>query len=406
MSLPESRLFFLEIPAVASYGVYRPKLVLITSNFNELFSLLILITKNQPVMKHRRIVVTVIVRTVLLHILFWIFIVTYFAWGFGLNTQPLKSFINASFFLPGFFIMVYSLLYILVPRFLLRRKLLSFFIGLAIVLAACILYTILAQLSLDGSNNFRGMKITIGKNVLPFLHVGGIALSIRMIMYWYEQRQKTLEAEQQKTAAELQLLRAQLHPHFLFNTLNNLYSHTLEASPRSPEIVLELSELLRSMIYDSNAPKIPLTKEIALLRSYITLEQIRYGDRLDISAIVTGEVDRYQIAPFMLLPFLENAFKHGTGKQLGQCWITMDIEVEGRVLYFKLVNSADPEKDEGPANTGGVGLANVRRRLELMYADSHRLQTTRLEESFVVDLVMILEKKEEKYAEMELSNRG
>jgi LytS/YehU family sensor histidine kinase len=97
------------------------------------------------------------------------------------------------------------------------------------------------------------------------------------------------------------------------------------------------------MIYDSNVPKIPLTKEIGLLRSYITLEQIRYGDRLDISVTVTGDVSNHQIAPFLLLPFLENAFKHGTGKQLDQCWITMNIHVEDSVMYFKLVNSADPE---------------------------------------------------------------
>ena len=354
-------------------------------------------------MKFRRIVFPSIVRTVLLHILFWIMTVIYFAWVFGLNVNPGRSLINSALYLPGFFLMVYTLLYVLVPRFLLKKKLFSFFAGLGIVLAICMIYSNLAQLGLDASAPLKGMTLKVGRNVLPYLHVAGIALSVRMLMYWYEQREQTLEAEQKKTAVELQLLKAQLHPHFLFNTLNNLYSHTLEASPRSPEIVLKLSELLRSMIYDSNAPKIPLAKEIGLLRNYITLEQIRYGDRLEISVTVTGEAGRYQIAPFLLLPFLENAFKHGTGKQLGRCWITIDIEVAGPVMYFKLVNSADPEKDEEPANTGGLGLANVRRRLELMYADRHRLLTTRLKETFVVDLVMTLEKTEERYAEMEMS---
>jgi len=342
-------------------------------------------------------------RTILLHILFWILVVTYFAWGFGLNTQPLRSFINASFFLPGFFIMVYSLLYILVPRFLLRRKFVHFFIGLALVLGVCIVYTIVAQLSLDGSNNFRGMKITVGKNVLPFLHVGGIALSIKMLMYWYEQRQKPLEAEQQKTAAELQLLRAQLHPHFLFNTMNNLYAHTLEASPKSPEIVLKLSELLRFMIYEGDAAKIPLRQEIRLLQNYITLEQMRYGDRLDVSVSITGDVGNYQIAPLLLLPFLENAFKHGTGKQLDQCWINLSLSMEGSAMYFKLVNSADPVKNEEGAVYGGLGLPNVKRRLELLYKDKHRFGTKRLEDVFIVDLEITLEKLEEKHAKMEMS---
>ncbi len=136
-----------------------------------------------------------ILKTILLHLLFWIFIVTYFAWGFGLRTNPVKSFINASFYLPGFFLMVYSLLYLLIPRFLLKRKFFSFFIGLFIVLVTCILYTIVAELSLDASKTYSGMTLSEGRNVLPFLHVGGFAVSIKLLQYWYIQRKQTLEAD-------------------------------------------------------------------------------------------------------------------------------------------------------------------------------------------------------------------
>lgn len=347
-----------------------------------------------------------ITKTVLLHLLFWIFIVFYFAWGFGFNINPLKSIINASLFLPGFFIMVYSLLYILVPKYLLPRKFWSFFLGLFLVLVLCIIYANLVQLSINDSRNFKGMTISVGRNVLPFLHVGGIALSIRLLLYWYQQRKQTLEAERQKTMVELQLLKAQLHPHFLFNTLNNLYSHTLEASPKSPEIVMKLSELLRFMIYESNTPKIPLTKEIQLLQSYITLEAMRYGERLDMSVAITGEVQKYQIAPFLLLPFLENAFKHGTSKQLDQCWISLTLAVEDSVMYFKLVNSVETDNGEEQAKPGGLGLLNAKRRLELLYKDKHRLKATKLEDVFVVDLEINLEKLEDKYAELEMPDRG
>ncbi|HET6557517.1 MAG TPA: histidine kinase, partial [Prolixibacteraceae bacterium] len=270
----------------------------------------------------------------------------------------------------------------------------------------CMVYTQLVQLSLDGSKTFRGMTIAVVRNVLPFLHVGGIALSIKLLLYWYIQKKQTLEAERQKTAAELQLLKAQLHPHFLFNTLNNLYAHTLEASPKSPEIVMKLSELLRFMIYESNTPKIPLTKEIKLLQSYITLEELRYGDRLDMSVTITGDVGKYQIAPFLLLPFLENAFKHGTSKQLDQCWISLNISMDDSVIYFKLVNSVEPVKWEEQAKMGGLGLLNVKRRLELLYKDKHRFETKKQEDVFVVDLEVNLEKLEDIYAELEMSNRG
>jgi sensor histidine kinase YesM len=345
-------------------------------------------------------------KTLALHLLFWVIVVIYFAWGFGLQSNPIRSLINASFFLPGFFLMVYSLLYFLVPRYLLQRKFLSFFIGFLVLLTLCSIYTILAQLSLDDSQTFKGMNLTIGRNVLPFVHVAGIALSIKLFFYWYQQRMQTIEAERQKTAAELQLLKAQLHPHFLFNTLNNLYSHTLEASPKSPEIVMKLSELLRFMIYESNTQKIPLIKEIHLLQSYITLEELRYGDRLDISVTISGDVGRYQIAPFLLLPFLENAFKHGTSKQLDQCWISLDISMENSEMQFKLVNSIEPQTNEEQTKPGGLGLQNVKKRLELLYKGKYSLESKKLEEVFVVDLKITLEDLEEQYEKMEMSYRG
>jgi sensor histidine kinase YesM len=347
-----------------------------------------------------------VAKAILRHMLFWAVVVTYFAWGFGLQQNPARSFINASLFLPGFVIMVYSLLYVLVPRYLLKRKFLLFFAGLFVVVAICSLYSILMQLSINTSRDFKGMTLSVGRNVLPFLHVGGIALSIKLLKHWYQQKQQTLEAERQKAAAELKLLKAQLHPHFLFNTLNNLYAHTLEASPKSPEIVMKLSELLRFMIYESNTPKIPLTKEIHLLENYITLEKLRYGNRLDMSVTITGDVAKYQIAPFLLLPFLENAFKHGTSKQLEQCWISLNISMEGSVMNFKLVNSIDEDTLGDKDGPGGLGLSNTRKRLELLYKNSHVFETRRLEDVYVVDLRITLEELEKKYEEMEVSYSG
>ncbi|MCK0147630.1 histidine kinase [Arenibacter sp. F26102] len=344
----------------------------------------------------RRFQDSIPLRIVGLHLVFWALIVTYFAWGFGFNENPKMSFINSLYFLPGHIIMVYSLLYFLVPKFLLKNKFLHFFVGLLVVLLFCILYTILAQLQLSSDiDSFKGMTLTVGRNVLPFLHVAGIALSIKLLKYWYLQRKRTIEAEQQKTVAELKLLKAQLHPHFLFNTLNNLYSHTLESSPRSPEIVMKLSGLLRFMIYESNVPKISLLKEIELLQNYISLEELRYGERLDLSLTINGDIGKYQIAPLLLLPFLENAFKHGTSRQIETCWISFHLSMDGSTMSFKLVNSIDP--GEAKTRIGGLGLQNVRQRLELLYKHNHTLETVMLEEVFVVSLEINLEELEKKY---------
>lgn len=330
-------------------------------------------------------------RVLLIHLLFWVLVVIYLAWGFGLDVHPKASLINALYFLPGHIILVYSLLYFLVPRYLLQRKFWQFFLGFLIVLVICTSYTVLDQLSVNSIGVLQVATIRIDRNVLPFVHIGAIATSIELLKHWYLQQKLTLEAEQQKTVAELNLLKAQLHPHFLFNTLNNLYSHTLEFSPKSPEIVLKLSGLLYFMIYENNSTKIPLVKEMELLENYISLEQLRYGDRLEISVSVTGDIEKYQIAPMLLLPFLENAFKHGTSKQIDQCWISFNLSVENSIMSFKLINSIEPNLDGEVKKIGGLGFQNVIKRLQLLYKDNYLIETVKMEDVFVVDLELALE---------------
>lgn len=344
-------------------------------------------------------------KTIGLHILFWILVVLYFAWGFGLGVDPMKSIFNAMFFLPGHIIIVYSMLYFLVPKFLLNRKYWQFFLGMVILVGICGIYTVLAELSLTTDPRLQGASFSVGRNILPFIHIAGIAASIKLLKYWYVQRKQTLEAEQQRTVAELKLLKAQLHPHFLFNTLNNLYSHTLEFSPKSPEIVLKLSALLRFMIYESNSPRISLQKEIDLLQNYISLEKLRYGDRLELSISITGDIEKYQIAPLLLLPFLENAFKHGTSKQIDQCWISFHLSLDGSLMKFKLINSIDPANKENHSQPGGLGLENVMKRLEILYRGKYKLEGRKLEEVYVINLELELELLEEQYIDrLQLTN--
>lgn len=341
-------------------------------------------------------------KTISLHILFWIMIVLYFAWGFGLDIEPMRSITNALFFLPGHLLIVYTTLYYLVPKFLLQRKYWQFFAGFVLLVVICALYTVFAKLSLWG--NFVGASISLGRNVLPFIHVTAIAASIKLLKFWYVQKKYTLEAEQQRTAAELKLLKAQLHPHFLFNTLNNLYSHTLEFSPKSPEIVLKLSALLRFMIYESNSQKISLSREVDLLQDYISLEKLRYGERLDLSVNIYGDIEKHQIAPLLLLPFLENAFKHGTSKQIDQCWIFLDLSLHGSQMKFNLINSIDPGNVNNHSVSGGLGLQNVKKRLEILYNGKYKLETNKLEEVYVINLELQLELLEEQYIDhLELS---
>jgi LytS/YehU family sensor histidine kinase len=203
-------------------------------------------------------------------------------------------------------------------------------------------------------------------------------------------------AEQDKTLAELELLKTQIHPHFLFNTLESLYSHTQQNSGRSPEIILTLSDLLRFMIYESKAEFIPLTQEIQLIKNYVELEKFRYGDDVDISLNFSGELEGKFIRPLLLLPLLENSFKHGTGNELDQKWISLDLNVDSGQIYFNLSNSRNPEKNEN-GMTGepkGVSLENVKRRIELYYPGKHTFMIKEDGDIFLVRLELRLENKQ------------
>jgi LytS/YehU family sensor histidine kinase len=201
--------------------------------------------------------------------------------------------------------------------------------------------------------------------------------------------QRNLQLQRENVAAQLQLLKAQVHPHFLFNTLNNIYSYTQSTSATASKLVMGLSDLLRYMLYECNQPLVPLNKELKMLQDYIVLEQIRYNHQLDITVDLPDDAYNYMIAPLLLLPFVENAFKHGTSQMLEQPWISLSIFIEEDQLKMKLVNG---KAEQQKASTGGIGIANVRKRLELLYPDQHLLKTSNEEHVFVVSLKLQLER--------------
>jgi len=327
------------------------------------------------------------------HLLFWIFILNYFTWGFGFADGQMKNaFIRNAKFIPGFMMVVYPLLYFLVPKFLFNKKYLLFFTGFLSLILVAALFTDQFQLNFSGDNAFSGFSIKWGKNILPFFHVAAIAMAIKFIKYQYFQEDLKLIAKQQKTQAELELLKAQIHPHFLFNTLNNILALTLRKSAESSNVVTKLSNLLRFMIYESKQEKITLVDEIRLLENYIDLERIRYGDELDLSVSITGDIEGKQIRPLLMLPLLENSFKHGLSQQLEQKWINLDLHVERNNLYFKLANSKDSELVEVSiqGKKKGIGLENVKRRLELLYPGKHKMLVNNEKSMYLVSLEMQL----------------
>jgi LytS/YehU family sensor histidine kinase len=204
---------------------------------------------------------------------------------------------------------------------------------------------------------------------------------------WVIKQQQWLQSEKEKVTAQLQVLKAQLHPHFLFNTLNNIYAFSLYNSPKTPQMILKLSSLLSYMLYDCKAEEVLLEKEVAVMKDYIGLEQERYGDKIDISVNIEGDILDKFISPLLILPFLENAFKHGTSEQLEKPWLSVNIAVRDYQLKCKVVNS---KNETVPFRQDGVGIENIKKRLQYLYPGQHELKLADEGDFFVVSLLLQL----------------
>jgi len=225
-----------------------------------------------------------------------------------------------------------------------------------------------------------------GRQVLfNYPTVVGFALAIKLLKNWYLKQKEAAQAARENINAELQLLKAQVHPHFLFNTLNNIYSFIINDSPVATEAIKKLSTLLRYIIYDCNQPLVKLEKELTMIKGYIHLEKIRYGESFSMSLQIQGNAINKMICPLLLIPFLENSFKHGASQMLTHPWVSLDIVIEERDLYFNLSNSK-PMLTAEKMVTKGLGLRNVKKRLAILYPETHVLNITDEVMSFSVSL--------------------
>lgn len=199
----------------------------------------------------------------------------------------------------------------------------------------------------------------------------GLMVALKLSLDWYEQQRILQRIAVEKLKAEVNFLRAQVNPHFLFNILNSLYALTLKKSDLAPEVVLKLSEMMEYMLYDSDDLRVPLAREIGYLQNYMELEKIRCGDFPEIVLEIIGHPNGQEIAPLLLLPLVENAFKHGIEKRSGQAWLHGTLTLNQSDLSMTVENSKPAIAPK--QKNGGIGLANLRKRLELMYPGRYSL---------------------------------
>lgn len=344
-------------------------------------------------------------RRLILHIAFWVMVYIFFALIYSVKSTLAIAAHNGIFYMPihmGYF---YTVAYWLIPVYLVNSRYLLF--GAYLLVLACItawLGRVIDILITDpylvknvpnlAWDYYDEMKLNFWQRMfipLSFTNsvkmtnmIVWVALGIKLFKLWYERKQAVLQAE-------LSALKGQVHPHFLFNTLNNLYALTLNNSPKAPGVVLGLSDMLRYMLYECNTDTVSLKKEVLMLQQYISLEKIRYEDRLDLNFTINGELNDKLIAPLMLLPLVENAFKHGTSEKVGQAWININLEVNRNTLKFKVSNSkAEYADGDTGVHHGYIGLQNIKKRLDLLYPASHQLKIMDEDEAFLVVLELEL----------------
>jgi two-component system, LytTR family, sensor histidine kinase AlgZ len=209
---------------------------------------------------------------------------------------------------------------------------------------------------------------------------------LRFAVDWFELEAKKKEVENERLYAELNFLKAQINPHFLFNTLNNLYYLAYSHSPNTTEVISKLSQMMRYMIYDSNHPKVLLSKEIDYMQNYISLEKLRLNNDIPIDFDIKGNIETASIAPLIFITFLENAFKHGVSNNNSQSWVAVKINIEKDSCIYVVENSKIPKSLDSKEDKSGIGLLNVKRRLELSYPGNYELNIEDLKNKYRVEL--------------------
>lgn len=337
-------------------------------------------------------------RILLVHLLFWCLYFSFFFYqiSFGrgnrVDTNYTRAFIDALFQAVSLAGISYFNYFVLLPRFLKHQNGLRYFIEIVAIICLVVPFQLYVKHSIyesvmnPGRYDFFFRAGFIIQHTLNVVLVMGFVAMLRFANEWFDLQARRQEIENEKLATELRFLKEQINPHFLFNTLNNLYYLAHSQSPKTPDIIAKLSQMMRYMIYESNQEKVPVEKEIEYIKNYIELEKMRLEDDFIVQFEISGDYQRVRIAPFIFITFLENAFKHGvTSGENGK--ISLNLSFEGNQCFYEvtnaIINSTETEQK-------GIGLLNVQRRLNLIYPEKHTLSVEEKESIFTARLTIEL----------------
>jgi LytS/YehU family sensor histidine kinase len=337
---------------------------------------------------------------IVFNLIFWTLYFLYQWLGLAaLSGQYGLYFINAVMALPLSLVVSLITVHFLVKKFYLKGRRIEFWV-LQVVISIVLLlirrhinyYIIYPHFAVEAQ---KVPLYSFGKLIVELVNlylIVGVYSLFYFARSWYREQQRVQELLHEKTIAELESLKAQVQPHFIFNTLNNIYSVALKNSPETAGLISHLSSFLSYNLYESKRDKVLLTSEILYIKHYIELQKNRYGDKLDVSQNIYGEINDLFIAPLLILPLIENSFKHGIADSVSQGWIRMDVSRQKDYFSIKIENSIEEGAGQGNmGNDNGIGLQNVQKRLQLIYPGAHEFKTIREPHSYLAVLKIYIQ---------------
>lgn len=317
----------------------------------------------------------------MLHILFWVAYIVFFFFQNAIFKDGHNYLANLGSLTLTAFVDIaaaYFTVYYLLPKFLFTKKYFQFSIFFLLSAATAIILQRVLMYYISYPVFYPEYLSKVGSfwQINPFYSffniytVVGLFASIKLLKYWYQNQQLKTELENKNKTSELALLRSQLNPHFLFNTLNNIDSLIITNPDKASDAIIKLSDIMRFMLYDTSTDEVPLDKEVNYLKSYISLQQMRLKDSDFVTVTIEGNCHGKTIAPMLFIPFVENAFKHGQ-KNVKSPGIEVRLTCLIDSINFEVINYVDDKKEMNKDDTSGIGLINTKRRLELLYPGKH-----------------------------------
>ncbi|MBV7529784.1 sensor histidine kinase [Chitinophaga sp. sic0106] len=330
------------------------------------------------------------------HVLFWCISYYYLLYFFSVESpEKIDVIYNTVFHLP-LVMGVYLNLSLLIPRLLRRSQFFVYAITVALLIAMMagfnmLLFNKVVDYIFPGY--FFISYYSFAELVQFSLIYVGLTTLLKLSRGWFqlmESENRLMRLQNEKADTELLYLKSQINPHFLFNTLNSIYSLSLRKDEKVPPTLLKLAAVMRYMIYESNDTLVPLESEINYLRDYIALHQVRHAGKADICFVVNGDPGKRRVAPFMFIVFVENGFKHGVEAGISDTFLHVSLNISGRELYLSVKNNKGLVDETENGAYKGLGLENVKRRLDMLYPGHHQLQITEDATTYAVALQLQL----------------